>query len=405
MFSLFGKPKEEVVAVFDIGNGSVGGALIKVSSQHPPIILYTHRVPILYTSHVTSGRLMAQMQKLLKSIAENLTKEGVSHIHQNYFGPTISGVHCVFASPWFISQSKTLRNNFENQTTISQSYLDELVRKEEENFKTSLRENPHTKAFAENITLIEQKITDIKLNGYSVQAPIGKNAREIELTFFSSFVPNDVLGAVESILHRSFNFRKIRYHSYALASCISILKMFPEPNDFLFLDITGEVCDISVVKDSILVETASFPYGRGTALRNIAKDLKADPQVAYTYLQMHYKKSLEKKFESKLAESMNRISSDWTGSLVESLKQISKRHSIPKVVYITVDEDVANFFFDAVSNNLPIELNVQNNKFEAIVLNQNSLGGQYHVAPNVTDDSFLGIESVYVSDLLNKKSV
>lgn len=405
MFNLFGKPKEEITAVFDIGNGSVGGALVKVSSSHPPIILYTHRVPILFTAHVGAKRLQSQMVKLLRDVSEHIAKDGLSHTHFNYFGPNLKDVHCVFATPWFVSETKNLKNTFESQTVISQKYLDDLVLKEEENFRDSLRQNPSTKAFAESITLIEKKIMDVKLNGYSVLNPIGKQAREIELMFFSSYVPSEIKDSVESVLHRSFNFRKVNYHSFALASCVATNDIFPEPSDFISLDITGEVTDISIVKNGVLLETASFPFGRGTVLRSIAKELSLDSDVTHTFFTMFYKKTLEKKFADKISDAINKITDQWKDKFQEVMQDVIKRNSIPNMAYITVDTDSASFFVNALSGEMKMELGIQGNKFAVSVLDENSLSGHYHVAPKVLDDPFLGLEAVYLSKFFSKKSV
>ncbi len=67
MFSLFGKDREEIVAIFDIGNGSVGGALVHFAPKMPPTLLYTHREPIETVLHSSSARLTSRMLKLLKN--------------------------------------------------------------------------------------------------------------------------------------------------------------------------------------------------------------------------------------------------------------------------------------------------------------------------------------------------
>jgi hypothetical protein len=110
--SLFKKPEEEIVAIFDIGNGSVGGALVKFSKRDHPVILYTHREPLTYMIHPTPKHLLGSMLKLLKSVATHLAKEGLIHVRTSPFGGhRLRDVHCVFASPWYISQNKNYHRN------------------------------------------------------------------------------------------------------------------------------------------------------------------------------------------------------------------------------------------------------------------------------------------------------
>lgn len=395
MFSLFGNSKEEVAAVFDIGNGSVGGALVKLSSAHPPIILYSHREPIGILSHVTGKRLESRMLKLLRDVAEHIAKDGLSHIRMNYFGPTIRGVHCVYASPWYVAETKTVSSELDRPKAVTQAYIDSLLQKEQEAFEQSLR-SAEGGAMAE-AKLIERKVIDVRLNGYSVADPVGQEAKTVELSFFTSFVSEPVLKEIELLLRRVFNYRKIRHHTFALAGWEAVLRTFPEPSDFLLLDVTGEVTDLTLSRNGVLTETASFPTGRNTVIRHVAKELGVEQDIAASYVSMHLKNAAERKFAEKLSSLLAAAREDWKARLVDCLRDLSKRHTLPKTAYVTADADLAKLFSDALGTDMPIELAIPGNAFATSVLGAEALGSHYHVVDGVPNDSFLGLESLYLA--------
>ena len=138
MFSLFGKDHREVVAIFDIGNGSVGGAFVRFSPDELPTLLYSHREPIEISLHSDSRRLTSHMLKLLKIVAHNLQKEGMESLQPTEGAVHVHRAHCIFSSPWFISQTKTVTMEKEAVFAITTEIMNDLVKKESDGFQASL---------------------------------------------------------------------------------------------------------------------------------------------------------------------------------------------------------------------------------------------------------------------------
>ena len=120
MFSLFKKPGEEIVAVFDIGNGSIGGALVRLSTHLPPVIIYSHREPLSYVESPTSHHLLSHMLKNLKIVAHDLALNGLKSARTSPFLKLpFHDIFCVFASPWYISQTKMLKLENDKEFTVT----------------------------------------------------------------------------------------------------------------------------------------------------------------------------------------------------------------------------------------------------------------------------------------------
>ena len=75
LFSLGRKsPDESIVALFDIGSASVGGAIVRLSKINSPEILYTTRVSTLSPNRLNTRRLLKIMEASVNTIAERLAR-------------------------------------------------------------------------------------------------------------------------------------------------------------------------------------------------------------------------------------------------------------------------------------------------------------------------------------------
>ncbi len=400
MSPLFKKPEEEIVAVFDIGNGSVGGALVKFSKRDHPVILYSHREPITFTAHASPKHLLGSMLKLLKSVSTHLAKDGLIHLKTSPFGGhRLRDAHCVFAAPWYISQTKIIKTENEKNQSVTKEMINELVRKEQEDFNKSLSEGKYIQIFGPDARLLEKKVINVKLNGYNVDDPIGKEARELELTVFSSFMSQEIMAGVEQALHSSFAVRAIHHYSYALASWSGSRTLFQDIHDYFFFDISGETTDISLIIKDVLVETISFPMGRSTILRKIVRDMKITPEVALSYLTMRYNGTLDKAFAEKVEAVLKPLEEDWRDLCIAGFSSLQKKFTLPRATLVTADIDTSGFFLGALAQNLPPELILPHNSLSAIFIGSDKIQPYVYQLPEVPADSFIGIESVFLNEL------
>ncbi|MCC2630872.1 MAG: hypothetical protein K0S38_681 [Candidatus Paceibacter sp.] len=400
MFSLFKKPEEEIVAVFDIGNGSIGGSLVKFSKYDHPIILYTHREPLTYIPHATPKHLVGGMLKLLKSVASHLAKDGLMHIKTSPFGGhRLRDAHCVFASPWYISQTKVVKTTQEKPFTIVKDTLNDLVKKEQEEFNAAIKEGKYAEVFGPDAMLLEKRVINIRVNGYAVDEPIGKQGRELELTLFSSFISKEILSEVENVLHASFAVRNIHHYSYAYVAWNGTTLMFPDIHDYFFVDVSGETTDISLIVKDILVETISFPIGRSTLLRRVVKEMEISPDVALSYLTMNYAGTLEKNFSEKLTGVLKPLEEEWRAEIIKILTNLRQHYRLPRTTFLTSDSDTAGFFNSAVSKTLPVELNIPQSSLAVTFLSPDKVHPHVFELEGVVHDSFIGIESVFLNAL------
>ena len=397
------KPEEEIVAIFDIGNGSVGGALVKLEAHHTPIILYTHREPLTFSPQPSPKYLMTAMLKMLETVAVNLHKEGLKRIKHSFFGShKLRDAYCVFASPWYISQTKIIKEENNDAFTISSSAMNELIKKEQDQFTKEIKEGKYQQIFGPDTVLLEKKIIDVKLNGYDIHNPVGKKARELELTLFSSFISKEIIDSVDKTIHKAFAVRSINHSSYSLVSWNACKILFPDTRDHFFFDVSSEMTDISLISKDILIETISFPMGKSELLRRVVKEFDMAPDIALSSLSTYFSGQIDEKFKQKLEVVLNRAADDWHEACVGALRQFQKIYALPKAAFVTADLDTAKFFLKALEKEYPLEFNIAGSKLYPTLIGADTVQHFVEIFPGATSDSFITVESIFFNSIFSR---
>src|SRR4051812_26160943 len=112
-FLSFGKTKEEVALVLDIGGGSVRGSLSILAEGETPRLMYSRRLPIIPPERGNQGKLTELAFKCLEEILTHIEKEGLKGFSKRsgFFSsrPTVDRVVCIFGAPWSVSETKQLK--------------------------------------------------------------------------------------------------------------------------------------------------------------------------------------------------------------------------------------------------------------------------------------------------------
>jgi cell division ATPase FtsA len=266
------KNKKEVVLILDIGSGSVAGSFVEFNIGQDPRVLYVKRVPIKLFLTLSGERFKKAMLESLSITLNDLNKNGLRQL-ESYSNNRVKKVYCSLASPWFVSQTKTLVVKEDKEFTITAKFISDLLQKEEDSFENSnLSKYSSNKRHASEV--IERKLIDVRLNGYKVKDPIGKKAQSAEFDIFLSMSQATILDSIEDVLSKYFLTEEINFHSFTLVSFSAIRDIYESVSSFLFLDITGEVTDISIIKLGTILKTASFPVGKNSVIREVTKTLK-----------------------------------------------------------------------------------------------------------------------------------
>ena len=129
-----------------------------------------------------------------------------------------------------------------------------------------------------------------------------------------------------------------------MAFFTTVRDVYKQQENFLLVDIGGEVTDIFMTKKNILRESISFPLGRNFLTRGVAFELGCSLNEANSLISLYKDGHAEKSVTKKLALIIKKLQTKWLEKFQESLANLSHDISIPSTIYIAIDKDLADFF-------------------------------------------------------------
>ncbi len=386
------KEKKDLALVFHIGSSSIGGALFLAQSSGIPKIIFSVNEPISIEENVSVDRFLALSLKSIEKVSKR--------IHDARLGAP-SKVYCVLSSPWYTSQTRII--NFKKNTPFlfTSKLADELIKKE-----VTLFQEEHSLKYQNidnAVRAIELKNIKTLLNGYETSNPLNKKTKEVEMTIFVSIAGEQVLKKMEESIEKYFHPSLIKFSSFTMASFAVVRDMNTQKENFLLVDIGGEITDISMVKQNILRESITFPLGRNFLIRGVATDLNCSLNEADSLISLLKDGHAEEKLSKKLTFVMDGLRKEWLKSFQDSLANISNDISVPSTIYIAIDKDLADFFLETIKTEQFSQYTLTESKFDVVFLNSQNLHGLATFEEAAIREPFLIIDSIYINRFLFQK--
>lgn len=380
------KNKEDIVLLFDIGSASLGAAFVLRRHDELPKILFSFRENITIEKDFDFDRFLASTIKSLDIVVDKVFSE-------KKFVP--EKVFCVLSSPWYASQTRNIKLSKDKDFIFTEKLLNDLSKQEinlfeEENLSKYLHDN-------NKVRLIEFKNMKTMLNGYFSISPFGKKARDINITSFISASPEEILSKIENSINRHFNNKKISFLSFSMASFMATRDVFNHEEDFLLIDIGGEITDISMIKKDVLTTSISFPIGSNLLIKQISEDLHCSINEAISFLSLYLDGHAGKSTDKDISKVLDSFKKDWISKFQESLFSFSTDISIPSNIFLSVDENIGIFFKEAIKDEKFNQYSFTESKFNIVILNTDILHNFIKLENGVLHDSFLSIESIYIN--------
>ncbi|MBU3968789.1 hypothetical protein KJ991_01060 [Patescibacteria group bacterium] len=394
--------KEKLNLIIDIGSGSVGVAVVSVCSSPSviPEILYTNRKEIKYYGGLNSRRFLFSMISAFE--------EALNDVQRNFISVSINIIdikeaHCFFSSLWHISQIRVLINENRKDTKITKSLIEKMIEKESEIFETSTLKSSINISAENNVQIIEKKIMQIKLNGYETSEPYSKMAKTSEINFFISAVSKKVIEILEESFFRFFNNKTIQHHTFINTAFVTLRDLNPTINDYLFLDISGEVTEITIVKNGILFDSISFPFGKNSIVRKLSEVLGTNKEEAISRVLLYKSNNLIKTKDSKISKIIEDLMKEWHKMFDISIKQLLSNIALPQVIFFMSDDDISQLIGDFIKlykfDNIDTFEKLVNVKFV-----DNEIFDRYVKYSNQREkDQFLSLEAVFLKKIRKLK--
>lgn len=382
---------QHFVVVFDIGSASVAGAYVLIDKGKTPQIIFTVREFIPFQEKLDFPRFLTSMVKTLELVFAKMQQAGA--------GTNIDKAFCIMSSPWYASQTRIIKYQRPEPFQVTAKGIKSLIDKEIDLFRHS-KLFEHSKVDDTLPEIIEAKTIQVRLNGYETRSPYGQRASEAEIALYISMIPPNILGLVYDSIDRFWHTDKVNFSSFSLVAYDTIRDIFSDDDTFLFIDVSGEITDISIIKDSVLLESISFPIGRNLLIRSIAKSLKIPIETANTELSMYLEGNSHDEREAQIAKILNDLGGEWVTFFEDALAQFSNDLPIPNLIFYTADENVARWFEVHMQKAQFTKFAVENGSFSIKFLGEKFMHKFVNIPEPEHRDPFLTIETVFANKVI-----
>jgi len=389
---IFSKKQKQdtLVLVFDIGSSSVGGVLFWTQKSGVPRIIMSLREPIALEENIDANRFLLLTTQSLNVVASKIYKAGMG---------APAKIFCVLSSPWHFSQTRII--SFEKNTpfVFTPTLANDLIKKEVALFE---EENLAKYSNLENsVRSIELKSIKTMLNGYETEKPLDQKANKLEMTVFVSVGEESVLQKIEETIRKHFNFLNIKFCSFLLSSFAVVRDIHSHDDNFLLIDIGGEVTDIAMAKKNALRESVSFPLGFNFIIREIASSLRLSLGEARSLISLVKDEHASDSYKKKLEIEIDKLKTKWLNKFQESLANISNDVSIPATIFVSVEKDFADFFCQVIRNEQFNQYTFTESKFTVVLLGPEFFRDMATFHNDSIRDPNLTINSIYINRSFN----
>lgn len=392
-FLFTSKKKERIVAIFDIGSGSVGGAMVRIPMDGkgvPVILKVAQSNEIKFRKDLDFDSLMKDMTSALYLTANSLydKKSGAP-----------DEIYCVLASPWYLSETRVIKLAKEKPFMFSKHLATELIEKEIFNL-TEIFKGKY--GDGEGIPeIIEQHTMAVSLNGYRMEDPLGKKCKSLEMDMLISLAPKVSLDKIRDTLSKIYHHIDISFASFTMATYLAVRDKYITQDSYLLLDISGEITDVGIVSKGVLKAVLSFPFGRKTFFKQICSKMDIELRDAKEFFKLYCDNTLSAELKKKVDPVIESIEKSWNQSFSECISSLPRTLVLPDTIFLTADNDIKNWFADVLRNEEYLQPTVSNRKCTVITLD----GPEFLDMCNIEDgscDPFLMVEAIAVMRKISK---
>jgi cell division ATPase FtsA len=295
----FFQKKSSLILILDVQSTIVRGTLCVLTKNDRPRIIFSYEIPIDQSPHLRSGHLI---QKTTKAIA--------SVIHESLHflqGLKIDQIHYVLSAPWIISRSRTISTEFKKQSKIKTAHIMNMIALE--------RNELYGRTDAE-LTIVEEKIFDVRLDGTSRSAWHNTKAQHLNVSYVVSMAHADTISKFREACAFATAESNIFFHSSLLLQHIAVQQTNPRLKTYTIVHVHGGLTDVIQVRNGICSLFGSYPYGIAQIIKDISTDLNIKEQSAESYLSLYEQGSLDATHAHKTHSVIQKAQHIWAAEFV-----------------------------------------------------------------------------------------
>ncbi len=392
------KPQKTPVLIFDIGGTSVGAALVLLASGEKPYIVHTVREWLRPMEEVSIARLTGLLEAGIDSVSKDMLALGARRLTAAGHGGALPRTaHCFVTAPWYAPHMKTVSIAGGKPFKVTRGMLERAIAKEQAALEKRFVVSPLGSGPA--LSVIENQILSLSVNGYATENPYGQSANDVQFLLYTALADQGPLAGWSTRIGRAFHMEKTETHSFLLAFFSAIRDSHEADEDFLLLDVSGEVTEVSVVRDGVLKASVSYPLGRNFLARSLALECKLSFEEALSLLAVHSSRQGNDTFTARFCSALDAVEGKWMRAFEESVARIAEESFLPHSIFVAADKKIAQWVTAAVRNEALYQYTLTAKPFVANLADENTFNAHVAFGPGVGKDAFLMIDAMFLNKI------
>lgn len=149
---------------------------------------------------------------------KKIISEGLVSLSEGLKSVRIEDVEVVLSAPFYDVYIKDLLIEKETSFVLTKDQFNKAIQKHSEIIN----------AEKANKIILEKDVTNVMINGYSLQNPFNKQVKKLDVSFYASFIEKKVIEDIEKSIKKSLNISDIKFKTYTLNKFNAIRNTFFE---------------------------------------------------------------------------------------------------------------------------------------------------------------------------------
>ncbi len=378
---MFGHRRKSTVVLIDVGSASISGAYACVEKDCHPTIYYSTHVPISLRDDLSPEDAVAQA---LTKITKDLLTIGAP-IVSRYTNKEIHMDRIIIsiAAPWQDVRIQTRQKTEKKPFRFTKTVMDDMVMK-------IFAKTAHGRIITNSM------VVSIMLNGYVVTKPFGIKTKEAKMVVLGSYITKEIANCVTDIVTGAFHTDNIEITAFAPIAYSVLCSLYPDEKNMLIIDITGEMTDVVLIKNGLLVDITHTKRGLNV-LRRSARDAGIrTTNSSESFHAIEHAVLIDKDHNAQFTARIQQARALWLQDIAHILQTLNARYVLPKVIFILVDED-AVLFIKRQFDEEPIfkKIWLSSDPLSVIPLDAKRFSSLVTYKKGSHDDPFLSILALY----------
>jgi hypothetical protein len=312
--------------VISLKSSSVEISVVNITEV--PELLFSKKETLLHPEKLDPSNFKSEtLTALQQLIISNL----------NDITANLKGSHdaeIIFYSPWYLPEIISEQNKGE-KVSLKKFFMEKVLPPQQNDYQQ-----------------IENKITNISLNGYRITELKDIPSDDIQIDVFRSFVSKETLGQIKQILDEEIKqIKRLSFSTSLMQTYESIKELLVSEDNVTFAIISGEVTEIGIVQNDTLNYTATFPFGTHEFSRQLETFIGEKGNLST--LSFLSEKATDENLDQIKKDKIAKVTETWIAEFKSALADFNNQ--TPSKVLIFVNSDALDFVEMVLRENKAIE--------------------------------------------------